>query len=334
MGSLGVSQNQDENDQKNWKIVLIFSVLALLLHLFFFSIRWSEWNTHAPTQPVTVHTIDPKKLDSIRKHWQEKSLLLQTQPRDPNAATIPPPENARAFSDRNIRVEKEQRAREYSPIVKPQVQRQSQSQTQTQRQAQADHTTTSSPVAAKHLPHKVLPDLKSLGLPLIQSLTQANAATQTHRKPSSQPPSRATEEGAHQYLSDPSLPLGSENLLNAQESVYYSFYARLYEAIGPVWQSKIREVIPQTGVSPGEYLTSVDVRIDSHGRLLGVEILRSSGIHALDSAVDSSWKRIGFFPNPPQGLLDAQNTVHIGWSFTVQVGEGFQFYNLPPSRNY
>jgi hypothetical protein len=78
----------------------------------------------------------------------------------------------------------------------------------------------------------------------------------------------------------------------------------------------------------------VDVIFDPDGNLVGVRRIQSSGIDDFDLAVDESWKKVGRFPNPPKGLLGAENQVHTGWTFTVQVGDGFNMNYLPPERNY
>ena len=318
-----ISQTVDVNEQRNWKILLIFILLAIALHFLFFMLRLNWLITPTPAPRVEVQQIDPKKLDAIRKDWKQKSLLLQTQPKTQDSTEAP--SDARYFADRNIRVEKEQRARETSPLVKPQI----------QKNIKGESSTQTAQNSSQSLPKKIFPQLRSLGLPLFKSLSKADPTLQNQRKPSSQAQASIhQEEGAHQYISDQALPEGSENLLNAQESVYYSFYARLYEAIGPIWQSKIREIRPNSPILPGEYLTTVDVVLDANGRLIKIDILKSSGIYLFDTAVDFSWKRIGHFPNPPRGLLNSDNIIHTGWSFIVKVGEGFQFYDLPPSRNY
>ena len=325
MDQFRISQTLDENDQRNWNILLFFIILAVALHLLFFMLKWDWLITPSPAPRVELQQIDPNKLNAIRKDWQKKSLLLQTQPKTKAQESTQAPSDARYISDRNIRVDQEQRARETSPIVKPRVQQNVAEQTQTE----------SSQNQSQSIPKKRFPQLKSLGLPLLKSLSAKGANLQNQRKPSSQTQARMRqEEGAHQYIADQNLPEGSENLLNTQESIYYSFYARLYEAIGPIWQSKIREVRPNAPILPGEYLTTVDVVLDAQGKLLKIDILKSSGIQIFDAAVDHSWRRIGNFPNPPRGLLNSENIIHTGWSFIVKVGEGFQFYDLPPSRNY
>lgn len=125
-----ISQTVDENEQRNWKILLIFILLAIALHFLFFMLRLNWLITPTPAPRVELQQIDPKKLDAIRKDWKQKSLLLQTQPKTQDSTEAP--SDARYFADRNIRVEKEQRARETSPLVKPQIQKNIKGESSTQ----------------------------------------------------------------------------------------------------------------------------------------------------------------------------------------------------------
>lgn len=140
------------------------------------------------------------------------------------------------------------------------------------------------------------------------------------------------QSGADQAIRDQQLPQGSENLLNSQESVYYSFYARLYEAIAPIWQSRIREVPFRRRILPGDYSTQVIIVLDQFGNLLQIYREQSSGVREFDEAVNQSWQKIERFPNPPRGLLNSKNQVQIGWVFTVQVNPGARLQYLPPER--
>jgi hypothetical protein len=133
---------------------------------------------------------------------------------------------------------------------------------------------------------------------------------------------------------DRNLPEGSENLLNAQESIYYSFYARLYEALAPVWESKIREVSHGVRVQPGDYTTNVDAVLDQQGNLIIVHQLASSSIDAFDRVAQEAWRSVGRFPNPPTGLLNPQGQVHLGFSFTVRISQGLNLESVPPERVY
>lgn len=162
-------------------------------------------------------------------------------------------------------------------------------------------------------PKKKIPSLGNLGVPLLQ-----NSYTGQTR----------------QNILDRELPEGSENLLNAQESIYYSFYQRLYSAIAPLWQTIVRETELEHSIQPGEYSTTVDVVFDAEGNLVKINILQRSGIQAFDQAVQLSWRKVHSFPNPPKALLDPERRVHTGWTFVVRVGPHFDLNYIPPARNY
>ncbi len=295
---------------RNWRTWIIIVLLALLAHLLLFLFRFS-WVS--PTHPprVDIHEINQKKLEEIRKQWkkwnQPKQLLLDKNKSLPSAKEAP--KDARYMSDKNIRVEKEQRAKQTNVIPRPNI-------------------APSHPKAAPIRPQThSLPKLGDLGVPF--KLTPQNQRPNS----SSEPDPRIAQQGGDQSLLDKNLPEGSENLLNAQESVYYSFYARLYEAVGQIWQAQIAEIPYQRQILSGDYTTNVDVVLDRDGNLIAVNLIQGSGVTEFDNAVSTSWHKIDHFPNPPKGLLDAQGQVHTGWSFTVEIGQGLM--NLvPPSRTY
>ena len=97
------------------------AILALLFHVLvlFPKIPGMLFDSTAHTPPrIDIHQVDPHKLEQIRKQWKsrEKALLLDKNLKSPTAAEPPP--DARYMSDRNIRVEKEQRAKQTAIIPK------------------------------------------------------------------------------------------------------------------------------------------------------------------------------------------------------------------------
>jgi TonB family protein len=317
----------DSAASQNWRLWLIALLLALLFHAFLLMTH-VHWPSAARPPRVQIQNIDPRKLEEIRKKWDaknaQKPILLD---KNPKAKTDePPPPDAKYMSDRNHRVEKEQRAKMGEVLPKP-----GQPTAPTHSEAQPKPRAEAHPPATQS---RRLPDLGNLGL---KYRLGADSKPKTHSESKAaahdQPPPPA-QRGADQWLRDRDIPEGSENILNTQESVYYSFYARLYEAIGPLWQSKINELGALRKLREGDYTTNVDVVMDREGNLVAVNLLQSSGVRDFDNAVDDSWKKVGRFPNPPTGLLDEQQQVHTGWSFTVHVGMGGPMRFLPPERQY
>jgi TonB family protein len=280
-----------------------------------------DWRSAIAPMPVEIQQVDPHKLAQIRKEWKKRdqSILLD---KDKNRPDAEKPKDAKYFSDKNIRVEKEQRARDTNvlPIPgnpAPKARAENQAKPKTEPQTQT----------------KPLPDLSNLGVPM--RLDQPKPQPQERPDQNAeQQNTRSGDDAGDQAIQDRDLPQGSQNLLNAEESVYYSFYARMYEAIAPVWQSRVREVTPTQRILPGDYTTVVDVVLDKDGNVIDVRQIQSSGISVLDQAVDTSCRKTGHFPNPPKDLLNAQGEVHTGWTFTVQLSQGSGMEYMPPARVY
>jgi hypothetical protein len=272
---------------------------------------------------VELQQVDPAKLEAIRQQWkrnQPQGILLDKDKNRPSEKDAP--KDARYLSDRNIRVEKEQRAKETNILPKP-----GHPNAETRPLEEKAQRATPS----EQTPAREMPKLGNLGVPFKLTPNRKAQDAKRARAGGVIPPS---EQGGDQFVDEKNLPVGSENLLNAQESVFYSFYARLYEAIGPIWQSNVHEVPRHRRVDPGDYSTTVDVVLDREGHLIRVRYLNNSGIREFDDAVEKSWHRVGHFPNPPSGLVNENGEVHTGWTFTVQVGAGFNMEYLPPERNY
>jgi hypothetical protein len=143
--------------------------------------------------------------------------------------------------------------------------------------------------------------------------------------------SRLGSSGSPSSVDDETLPMDAETLLNTRQSIYYSFYARLYQSIAPIWQGRVGESRFHKP-APGRYTTRVAVLLDREGNLKSLEILDPSRVAFLDRIVLESWNRVTRFPNPPTGLIEKDGTVRTLWSFTVEVGEGRAFQFLPPRR--
>lgn len=322
--------------RRRWPLWLTLLLLAIGVHvLFFTSLAHIDWGLPKTPPRVEVTQVDPHKLDAIRKEWkrkdmQEKGLLLD---HDKNAPKQEAPEHSRYMSDRNINVPKEQRARDTTVVPKPG----SPERAEPSKGQSASHPHTEAHKAIPQPRSNVIPKLGNLGVPMFtpkepeekeQEKTDNNSQDTANRTP------RSSQPGGQQYFDDRTVPEGSENMLNAEESVYYSFFARLYETIGPIWSSKLHSIAGSVRVLPGDYTTAIDLVLDKDGNLVDVHIIQSSGVREFDQIVDYSWKHIGKFPNPPKGLIKEDGYVHSGWNFTVQMGQQNGMSFLPPERSY
>ncbi|MFZ9596049.1 MAG: TonB C-terminal domain-containing protein [Bdellovibrionia bacterium] len=284
---------------------------SLLIHALFFCIPFFL-SRSLPPPPLALERLDPKKLSALKENMRSKKLLLSKKTKtDPQAKSS---EDAQAISDQTLRVQREQVAQ-----ARPETE-------------------------ASSAPHSVRPkrnhDLRHLGVPLHLDKTTPSPQRQLagEAQDPNQDPNQTGEQTAHpeqeQYLFDRNLPVGSETLLNAQESIFYSFYARIYQSIGPIWRSRLRAFPSPRALPQGEYVTSVDVVLDPNGNLLEVRKIQGSGVEELDRVVFEAWNLVGPFPHPPRALIGADQRIHTGWSFRVQIQPGFGLQLSPPRRNY
>ena len=286
---------------------------ALALHALLLVLIPQLPAPQSPSPRVEVTQIDPSQLESLKRQWKEKALLLSKNPEAPKDTT-PPPENARYSSDRNRTVERETRAEQTDVLPQP--------------GRPGAPGTQDTPEAER--PSRKLPPLSQLGVALPGS--KADQAREARKKPEKRG-GPSGQAAADQAIPDRNLPLGGENLLNTEESRFHSYYSRLYEAVAPIWKSYVQEVPQRQALRKGDYITSAEVFFDREGNLAEVVIIESSGIPEFDQAVRASWSRVKRAPNPPKDLLGPRGRIRTGWTFTVQIGTGAPI-NLAPQRVY
>jgi len=156
-------------------------------------------------------------------------------------------------------------------------------------------------------------DLGRLGLPL------PRPAEDTSQTSSVQ--SRKSE--AAQWIDDPSISFGAENLLNTSEARFYSFYSRMYDTVGPIWRGLARAAVEsnlEQRSRDGEYTTQVDVAHRADGTFSHATVTAASGTAEFDRIAADCWRRAGAFPNPPRDLIGPDGLIHTGWTFKVYVG--------------
>jgi hypothetical protein len=300
-------------ERRPFKRWVFLAVLALALHLLalYFS---PTWYRPPPPPPIEVQQIDMKKLEAIKRGWKERGFLLSKDPKAPKDKTVP--KDARYESDRNRVVEKETRASQTSVI--PNVAGDRNAKDRQNRDAKKGVKKTAKISLSK------LSNFQ--GLPVPGPRPEEEQEVQRQRG--------GPGNTGDQALLDRSIPEGAENMLNTVESVYYSFYARMYEQIGPLWQSIVSEKVYKVHPAPGEYITQADIVFDSEGNYVEAVINRSSGIPEIDQAIPAAWRKVPRFPNPPRGLIQPDGKIHMGWSFAVRLDERMQWNTLPPERQY
>jgi TonB family protein len=121
------------------------------------------------------------------------------------------------------------------------------------------------------------------------------------------------------YLED--IAVGSQTLLNTREFIFYSFYDRIRRSLRETWNLRLESELSRLmalGV-PLQFQmnTQVQVILKSGGEINEVLITKSSGVKELDQAARLAFYDAAPFPNPPQGMIDKNNSVTINWDFVV-----------------
>jgi protein TonB len=124
------------------------------------------------------------------------------------------------------------------------------------------------------------------------------------------------------YLKD--VDKGMETLLSTREFVYYSFYARIRRQLNQHWGGKVREKVTKI-LKEGRSIASTDdkvtrlmITLDRRGQLVKVQVLNDSGIRDLDEAAVEAIQEAAPFPNPPEGIVEADGTIKIRWDFILE----------------
>lgn len=286
------------------RVWFIIALLVLALHLLVLLATQSLWKLTPAVPPrFEVSSLDTKQLDRVRAQWNQEKPIIDPglQPASPTA-----PENARYSSDRNIRVEHEQRARAGDEGAR-------------QRAEDRTHQQTASD-ANEATKRSERTSLRQLGVPIkLDTPTKKQSQAAATGNP------RIEGDGADQQLLDDSLAVGDGNLLNAQESKAYSFNARLREAILPLWRARIQNLVSPYGgelsgkLHAGDYLTQVEVRLSREGELLSVEIVQRSEIPEFDQAAEMPFRKLGRFPNPPSALLDERGEIRFTFAYQIRL---------------
>lgn len=291
----------------------ILAAIALTLHGLALYLS-PQWLRPPPPPPIEVTQVDPAKLAAMKNKWKQRGFLVAKDPAKPKVDQVAP-KNARYESDRNQSVEKEMRGKNSDVVPNTSGSPEGKTVDASSKSKEASRL--------KQIPLSALSNFQGLPMP--------GPGPQHEREPELKR-GRAGAT-ADQNLNE-NLPEGAEAMLNTVESVYYTFYARIYDQIGPLWQSNVRSLISRKRFGVGGYLTQVDVVFDSNGNYQQTQVLNSCGVQDFDQAVVAAWAKIPRFPNPPRSLIQPDGKIHMGWSFHVMLDEGMQWQYQPPERQY
>lgn len=119
---------------------------------------------------------------------------------------------------------------------------------------------------------------------------------------------------------DKDIAIGSENLLNADEYVYSSFYNRMRDEVGPRWKLLIDTAVQKLGrqVPRGSFRTKATIILDAEGEVVDVVLVESSGLRVFDEAAKTSILQSLRFRNPPRTLKEKDGTFHVKSQFVLE----------------
>lgn len=121
------------------------------------------------------------------------------------------------------------------------------------------------------------------------------------------------------------IQIGDFTALNTDRFIYYTYYARIEEAIRHRWVRYVKAAIYGGGdISPGQnkFETNVEIILNREGRFQRAIIHQGSGSKDLDAAGIHAFREAREFPHPPRGMLKPDETIRLLYSFHVD--------SLPP----
>lgn len=295
----------------------IFLALSLLTHVVIFVSLLISKLPKPPAKPVAVEVeyIDPapKTEDGSPLKKQRSASVTDQIVEQKNQINDELDEKSRFLSAFNQRVEKQTRAEQsgkFNNTAKGGHKEDGEKSTE------RTESNSEKKVAQKNKAPKEagdLPDLKDLAPKFTIDPGPKSADAKENGDPSQ------TDD----YLQD--VKTGMQTLLSSREFVYYSYYARIKEAIRQHWEPDVRErvkIIYRQGrniASSRDRITQVLVTLNSKGELIKVDVLNESGVEQLDAAAVEAFRSAAPFPNPPKGMVESDGTIKIRWDFVLEV---------------
>jgi TonB family protein len=129
-------------------------------------------------------------------------------------------------------------------------------------------------------------------------------------------------------------PEGDGTFLNTRQFRYASFFNRVKQCVGQRWKGD--EALHQRDPTGSHYgredrQAVLAITIDTHGRMVDVAVIRSSGLPFFDDEAVAAFERAQPFPNPPTALFDGRETFSFTFGFFLDMtSSGLRW--LPASR--
>ena len=173
------------------------------------------------------------------------------------------------------------------------------------------------PESGSNLRHAQSSTTSHLGKEKTQTVSLSNLAL-----PLDQPSKQNSEQGGAKELLP--LPEGAETTLNTREFKFYSYYQRIRNQLEVSWTPLLRQKIADLYSSgrkiaiDHEHTTRLIVVLNRSGEIIRIQMIEESGTLALDQSAVEAFNEAGPFPNPPHGMIESTEEVHIPWDFVLK----------------
>ncbi|MFN8945897.1 MAG: energy transducer TonB [Pseudobdellovibrionaceae bacterium] len=310
----------------SFKKSIIFSIL---IHLFTFLFLLMVG--HFKPEPLQYTTIDIDFQDVEKMDLKKLDEILDRQivQQDERSVNETEPDKAKFLSAKNQNVKKEtvaQNRGEFRNANKAQAQGENQKQKNSEN-AKVDknlNTFRGDETKSKNGADKKIALMKELSKPYDPSGMFDKVEKQQLQAASSQSPqgTRGEASQTNDYLKgkDPGL----ETLLKTKEFKYYTYYNRIRRRLSEYWEPAVKEKMDKmfkqgrSIASTEEKVTKLLIILNEKGILTKVQVVMDSGVRDLDEAAIEAFKLAAPFPNPPQGIADADGTIKIRWDFILE----------------
>lgn len=140
---------------------------------------------------------------------------------------------------------------------------------------------------------------------------------------------------------DPKMKRSNQNLLNAVESEYYSFFARFEEPIIRNWfflirnnEGRIESEAAKRRLRAGDELyITIEFVIDRRGNFKSIQLVQESGLQTLDWATKEAVYKLRSIPNPPPGIFEGKEYFSYRLQFSVLMSDS-PFSNQAPGLSW
>ncbi len=132
---------------------------------------------------------------------------------------------------------------------------------------------------------------------------------------------------------------GEETLLNSKEFKYATFFNRVKRGVSQYWSPRVGEEYMRRDPYGNIYgvkdrKTLLEIALDPEGKLVDVDVVRSSGVKFFDDVAVQSFRDASPFPNPPKGLVEGDGKIHFQFGFYFMIGtrptiRAFRFNRSP-----